>query len=433
MTHLRPIVFISLTIWCLSHSLIGIADCSFTSAGLTPLVDLGSEGYQGFSGGLYPAGQSVRPLALEQAAASIVANDIRPRNAAGEIDTVNGKIVMISIGMSNATQEFSVFTSRTMADPARNPQLVVVDGAQGAQTAQAWADNEAPWSVLAGRLTSAGVTAQQVQVVWLKDANPGPGQNGGSFPTHAQILQDDLEIIVRQITTRYPNAKLTFLSGRTRSYSANPTDLNPEPFAYESSFPMRWMIEKQLSGDMTLNYDPARGARVAPLLLWSAYIWIDGINPRSDGYTWLCSDLTGDFTHPSSAGVDKVANQLRNFFKTDRVSAPWFLKQSVAGQPPSANASATVISGSAPLTVNFGVTASDPDGTIAEYRWNFDDGTSSTQQNPQKIYRLPGVYHPRVGVFDNSGNHTIQTIAITVGAAGDNTAPAPPSQLRLVP
>src|SRR5438552_13930430 len=44
-----------------------------------------------------------------------------PLNAFGDYDPVNGQIVMISVGMSNTTQEFSRFVPMASADPTKNP------------------------------------------------------------------------------------------------------------------------------------------------------------------------------------------------------------------------------------------------------------------------------------------------------------------------
>ena len=128
---------------------------------------------------------------------------------------------MISIGMSNTTQEFATkgnqnFKLRADADPSKNAQLILVDGAQGGQDAPAWIDPGAPtWSTVNQRLAAAGVTATQVQVAWLKQALAGPN-NYGVFPAHAQALQADLEIIVRNLKTKFPNIKITYLSPRIR-------------------------------------------------------------------------------------------------------------------------------------------------------------------------------------------------------------------------
>src|SRR5262245_18915286 len=83
------------------------ADCTLTTTGNPPLMDLGPGLYQSFAGGLYPGGNSTRPLAHEMAGVNVGANGIQPRNSAGAVDLVNGKIVMISVGMSNTNAEFA--------------------------------------------------------------------------------------------------------------------------------------------------------------------------------------------------------------------------------------------------------------------------------------------------------------------------------------
>ena len=35
---------------------------------------------------------------------------------------------------------------------------------------------------------------------------------------------------------------------------------NPQPYAYESAFAVRWLIQEQTGGQAELNYDPARGS-----------------------------------------------------------------------------------------------------------------------------------------------------------------------------
>lgn len=94
-----------------------------------------------------------------------------------------------------------------------------------------------------------GVRAAQVQAVWLKEANAGPTQG---FPTAAQILRDDLRAVLQNLHSKVPNLKLCYLSSRTCAGYAS-TGLNPEPYAYESAFSVRWLIEEQLSGSPALN------------------------------------------------------------------------------------------------------------------------------------------------------------------------------------
>lgn len=390
-------------------------DCTATNLGIRPLNDLGFGTYKNSTGGLYPNGANSRPTMHEAEGLRMATEEIQPRNATGNVDTNSGKIVLLSIGMSNTTQEFGTnrpgaFKVRADADPSKNPQLVVVDGAQGGQAATDWTNsNSSTWNTVQNRLTQAGVTTNQVQIIWMKQARRNPTQ---AFPVHAELLQNDLETILRVAQRRYPNLKIAYLSSRTRSYATNVGALNPEPFAYESAFSVRWLIEKQLAGN--LNYNPGNGPVVVPWLSWGPYLWADGTVPRSDGFTWLCSNLQSDFTHPSDSGVYKVATQLLSFFKTDPTATPWFLRKTTTGQPPVCAPAASTNSGVAPLAVNFSANAGDADGGVREYLWTFEDGTFSTNANPVKIFPAPGTYRARVTVTDNDGNTALGSLTIEV-------------------
>src|SRR5260370_3304649 len=102
------------------------SDCSKTSVGFTPLTELGTQLYKGIPGGLYPGGTNARPAA-HQAAGLQLAAGVRPRNRSGAIDDTNGAIVLLSIGMSNTTLEFSSFKSIADQDAQKNPSLFTVD------------------------------------------------------------------------------------------------------------------------------------------------------------------------------------------------------------------------------------------------------------------------------------------------------------------
>jgi hypothetical protein len=294
----------------------------------TPLNDLGGDVYirmdgqdTGEIGGLYPGGSNVRPPEHE-ADGLAVAEQIVPLDADGNPDDVNGKIVMISIGMSNTSMEFITFIRVAGLDPDVNPQLVLVNGAQHGRTADAWVDpNGEPWQNVYQYLSDKGVTPAQVEVAWVKLTH----YFSGDFPEWPMNLQADLEIVTRNLKTNFPNIKIAYYSSRTRAYLYW-DGINPEPSAYESGFSVRWMIEKQINGDPSLNFDPADGEVVAPYLSWGAYLWIDGENPRSDGRVWLQEDLGDDCIHPSLQGRFKAADMLMEFFKSDTTTVGWFLE-----------------------------------------------------------------------------------------------------------
>lgn len=96
------------------------------------------------------------------------------------------------------------------------------------------------------------------------------------------------------------------------------------------------------------------------------------------------------------------------------------ISPSGGNRAPSAVIAATPSSGLAPLSVGFSSAGSnDPDGDTITYRWDFGDGTTSTEANPQKTYTGNGAYNAVLTVSD--GTKTAQaTQKITVGS----TAPA---------
>lgn len=304
------------------------SDCTKTSVGLKPLTELGTDLYRGKAGGLYPEGKNLRPPKHE-AAGLALANEIQPLDADGRPDPQNGRIVLLSIGMSNTTQEFSAFMQIANKDPDKNPQLIIVDGAQGGMSAARiikpddGASGTRFWMTVNQRLTEANVTPNQVQLAWVKEADARPTTE---FPVHAEVLKDELVTIAQILKTRFPNIKIAYYSSRIYGGYAS-TPLNPEPFAYESGFSVKWLIESQINGDPKLNYDPAQGQVNAPWLSWGAYLWADGLTPRRDRLVWECDDFNDDGTHPAPKGRQKVAKLLLDFFKTDSTARPWFLRK----------------------------------------------------------------------------------------------------------
>lgn len=293
-------------------------NCDRKFVGLPPLIDMGKSLYKGYEGGLYPNGQNDIPPVHLQAGLAL-AQSIVPLNSMGNPDP-NGRTVLLSIGMSNATQEFSVFKAMADTLKIRNPRLTIVDGAQGGQTAAVIVDTGANfWRVIDQRLTNQGVTRQQVQIAWIKEANANPRD---SFPTHAQVLSTQLQQIARILKTKYPNIKLAYFSSRIYGGYAT-TTLNPEPFAYESGYSVKWAIAEQINGNVALAFEGTNA--VAPWMAWGPYFWADGELGRSDSVKWFCTELSSDGTHPSMSGRQKAAKMLLDFFMKDKTTIPWFL------------------------------------------------------------------------------------------------------------
>jgi hypothetical protein len=245
------------------------------TSGLVPLIDLGKAEYQGFSGGLYPDGNNVRPAAHE-AAGVARAGQVQPLDAQGKPHS-EGKIVLLGIGFSNTVQAFDGFMQVARADPNVNPKVLLVNGAVGGMSAFFIQDpndhknGTKYWATVDTRLQAAGVTRAQVQVVWIKETDPAP--HVGDFPKYIQDLQAELANVVRILPPRFPNVKLAYFSSRTYGgWAVNPNGGEPgnsEPFSYESGFAVKWLIERQLQGDPALNCDAGKGPVQAPWLSWS--------------------------------------------------------------------------------------------------------------------------------------------------------------------
>jgi len=319
----------------------GLADHGLAAV---PLNDLGAGTYLGvYEGGLYESGTNVVPPDHAAVGAARAAA-VQPLDVFGA-PSGQGRIVLLSVGMSNTTQEFCsassalpcdswTFMGQSAVDAGVNhTSLSIVNGAAGGQAAATWDQASDPNydRVRDTRLAPQGLTEAQVQAVWVKVANPGPTASLPNTLADAYVLESRSGGIMRALRTRYPNVQLVFLSSRIYAGYAT-TLLNPEPYAYESAFSAKWLIQAQidqmrnggvivdpLAGD--LNYNT-----VAPWVSWGPYLWADGLIPRSDGLIWEQGDLDpGDGTHPAQTGEEKVGTMLRDFFKTSAYSVCWFL------------------------------------------------------------------------------------------------------------
>jgi len=301
----------------------------------TPLMDfIPGETYQGLAGGLYGNNSNVIPVRHDQDGKTLAAS----------LHPINGKIVFLSIGMSNNTIEFcggntfnygqpnqpcptscpnpasnqpQSFMAKAQASGVLNPALVIWDGAMGGETFLDWdpyitntkgcpVNPTNPWcnyDRVKGDLNAAGLDESQVQAIWLKNANGYPKCSigrvycapGYTGPEDAALAEQYLGDTLRAIHVRYPNAKLVFLSPRTYGGYAN-VCLNPEPFAYEYGFSLQRTIVAQInqiaSGHVVdatagdLNYSASAGAIASPWVGWGPYLWASGPNPNSQGLFW---------------------------------------------------------------------------------------------------------------------------------------------------
>lgn len=274
------------------QSAIAGGNCAGTGTGLIPLTELTGT-YQGQQGYLYD-GSNVRPREL---------TDQAPKT-----EPISGKVVLASLGMSNVYQEFEAFIRLISRDPSINPDLLVVNTASGGCVAKATANPaHRCWAAFEDSLLNAGVTFEDVQILWLKTTTP---TRGTRFPKSKDWLLSDLRATLDTVNDLMPNLKQIYVSSRIYAGYAN-TPLNPEPYSYESAFAFKELVGSQHPGLW---------------ISWGPYLWADGVTAREDGLVWNCDDFQSDGTHPSNLGSKKVARQLVNFFKKDEVAREWFLE-----------------------------------------------------------------------------------------------------------
>ena len=393
-------------------------DVPNTTTPIVALNDLGTGTYQGSEGGLYPNGSNVRPASHDADGVNF-AKGIVPLDGNGNYSPT-GKYVLMAIGESTEQNEFNRFLPIAESDPTRNPYLVFVNGAQGGATPNNFTSTSSVyWStVLNNYLPQNGVTANQVVAIVMEDTD---GIATGTFPSDISNLQAEYETMMQTMHTLFPNLKLVYFSSRVYGGYSNGVGHpdNPEPYAYEVGFAVKWAIQDQINGNANLNYNPALGPGVAPWMSWGPYYWSNGMLGRSDGLIWDCADFAADGTHPSSQfGQLKVASELLQFLKTDDTTTPWYLAPSFAlnvtgGNNQSGNVGTTLPS---PLTlqainVNGGTGQS---GVTVNFSDNNAGGTFS---NPTATTDSNG---------DASTTYTLppapKTVTISATSAGYSTA-----------
>lgn len=358
-----------------------------------PLPDL-VQPYRGLMPGMYPGGLPAPDTAHVQAGITrstrIAPLDVNGRPSAG------GQIILLSIGMSNTVSEFERFIQMARITPALNRRVSIVNGALSGADADLWSDPKgAAWqhvgSALRGRYAPA-----QVQVIWMKQAR----LRTAPFPDEVEEFASGLDATLRTARSQFPNLRLVYVSSRTRS-GATTRGGPGEPQAYESAFAVRRLIEREQG---------RRGEEDGAWVSWGPYLWANATE-RSDGFTWECADLQRDLLHPSESGSQKVAQQLLAFFMTDPTAAPWFLENSSRRQEgPAAQVKASVLTGPAPLVVDFASNATWP----TSYYWTFGDGTSSLAAQPRKRFSRDGVYDVQVTLTDSAGRWARSSARIRV-------------------
>jgi hypothetical protein len=337
----------------------------------TPLNDLGKGTYESFQGGLYENGSNQVPAAHNADGLTFM-SQVQPLDASGNPSS-NGKVILSSLGMSNAQIEFSSFEAiANDSDAVNHTTLLLWSGAASGQDACYWfpafgapacsPTTENEYDRISDGLTDTGFSNLQVQAIWIDNANGRVhSENRGCQPqgtlcialcdpqikgcvnsdqkTNPLNEEEEFGETLRAAKTRFPDLKLAFFSSRVfGGYALSASDdADPEPFAYQTGFGIKWLIQAQINQISTGVVDPVAGDLSygsAPWVAWGPYFWADGPIPRSDGLVW-CNGQAGppcngeiDFSPPglhlNTTGGNKAGNLLLDFFTTSPYTTPWF-------------------------------------------------------------------------------------------------------------
>jgi hypothetical protein len=164
-----------------------------TQLSAKPLLnDVRTGSWRGYQRGLYPDGLNTYP-SLNNNTGLGAAAAIGPRDANGLANPANGKIGWLSVGMFNTTQETPAFTPLAEALPNENLKLVLIDGAHSGWDIDVVNDpNAAFWTNSTARLSTRGITASQVQAIWLKQADKSfPDTSFSGYPSNFKNQAED--------------------------------------------------------------------------------------------------------------------------------------------------------------------------------------------------------------------------------------------------
>ena len=228
-------------------------------------------------------------------------------NGEPTVTPVNGRIVIIAVSMSNGFREFNRFIALYGGHADVEPEIGLVNCAQGGFALEAWLSMDALWAECVERVTNAGFQPEQVRVVWAKNAHFEP--SGFTLP-HAEAdyhdLVESIAALSRRIGDELPSVQAIFHSSRIYGGYVAPALVasRGEPVSYEGGFAINAVIGMQKNGELD----------DAPWVGWGPYLWADGDEPNGSGIVWLPSDFDSDLFHPAASGQTKVADALHEHF-----------------------------------------------------------------------------------------------------------------------
>ncbi len=187
-----------------------------------------------------------------------------------------------------------------------------------------------------------------------------------------------------------------------------------KPYNLENTTGMRFRVASAgAGGTIEVRLDSPTGTLVGTT---------PTITPTGDWQTF--KDVSLNYTTPPT-GTHELFLVFRNKGSTQNLfNVNWFEvvgKGAATTAAPEVTATATPLTGTAPLNVKFDATATDPEGTALTYAWDFGvpgiTTDTSTQEDPSYTYTAAGTYSATLTVTDADGGVTTKSLSIRVDSA----------------
>jgi PKD repeat protein len=209
----------------------------------------------------------------------------------------------------------------------------------------------------------------------------------GTIDTYAWEFGDGNTSAEQSPQHTYVEAGVYSVSLTVTGPGGSSTELRPAAVTVQQPAPVAEFKEDATQGHapLTITFkDNSAG-------LIDTYFWDFG-----DGNSATSAVAVHTFTNPGTYSVAlKVEGPGGSSTKTKENLVEVF------ADPPTADFNASVVSGTAPLSVQF---TNASQGTVSDYHWSFGDGSSSLLANPFHTYEEPGQYDVTLKVTGPGGS-----------------------------
>ncbi|SVC83149.1 uncharacterized protein METZ01_LOCUS336003, partial [marine metagenome] len=174
--------------------------------------------------------------------------------------------------------------------------------------------------------------------------------------------------------------------------------VNAPPVPVIDAQPLELLAGESVSFDGSSSWDPDGTIQ---FWLWNF----------DDGATSGDQQVEHVYVQPRSYNVS-----LKVYDNLNSIATTWVII-TVINLEPQVDFAVTPVSANTTVTFSFADNSSDPDGSIVGWTWDFGDGNSSSEHNPQYRYLLPGDYNVTLTVQDNLGAQNSTTLLLAVANA----------------